>query len=177
MVVRGPRRFPPLILIIHLEYWCWLIEIDFSWSFDQPAPSSGLLFSCSPFSPSTTWHQRKLGEGWLKVRAISLIIEYGTLPNKKKRENVGFFPKSGTSLPLPPFLEPHVCEKFWFSQKCYFLGGIMVSRSGNGWPPPWEKNSHFIPFSLIFLQNEHSGTKNKINLKWSNWSDNTSPLV
>ena len=57
--------------------------------------------------------------------------------------------------PLPPVWEPHVCEEkkwfvglnglfcilgplehFWFSQKCYFLGGIMVSRSGNGLPPP-----------------------------------------
>ena len=43
-------------------------------------------------------------------------------------------------------------------------------------PSPCGKNSHFIPFSLIFfLQNEHSGAQNKIYLKWSNWSDNTSP--
>ena len=27
-------------------------------------------------------------------------------------------------------LGPH--KHFWFSQKCYFLGGIMVNRSGNG---------------------------------------------
>ena len=40
----------------------------------------------------------------------------GSLP-KTKRENVGIFPKSGTSLPLPPFLEPHVCEK----KLCFFL--------------------------------------------------------
>ena len=42
-------------------------------------------------------------------------------------------------------------------------------------PTPWGKNSHFILFSFTFLQNDQSGTQNKINLKWSNWSDNTSP--
>ena len=32
-------------------------------------------------------------------------------------------------------------------------------------PTPCGKNSHFFPFSLICLQNDHSGTQNKINLK------------
>ena len=36
---------------------------------------------------------------------------------------------------------------------------------GMGDPPPQAKNSHSIPFSLIFLQNEHSGSQNKIKLK------------
>ena len=35
----------------------------------------------------------------------------GTSSKKKKRENVGIFPKSGTPPPLPPVWEPHVCEK------------------------------------------------------------------
>ena len=118
--------------------------------------------------------------------------------NKKNQENVGILPKLGTH-PLPPVWEPHVCkekkwfvglnglfcilgplEHFWFSQKCYFLVGIMVDRSGNGWPtpphPPCEKNPT-VPFSLNFLQKKHSVTQNKINLKWSNWSDNTSSLL
>ena len=29
--------------------------------------------------------------------------------------------------------------------------------------------------SFLWLQNEHYGAQNKINLKWSNWSDNTPP--
>ena len=37
--------------------------------------------------------------------------------------------------------------------------------------PSCGKNAHFIPFSKNLLQNEHSGPQNKINLKWSNWSD------
>ena len=50
------------------------------------------------------------------------------------------------------------------------LVGMILNWSD---PPPQAKISHFIPFCLIFLQNEQSGTQNKIYLKWSNWSDNT----
>ena len=42
----------------------------------------------------------------------------GRSPLKKKRENVGIFPKSGTPHPLSPVWECHVCEEknyglFW----------------------------------------------------------------
>ena len=62
---------------------------------------------------------------------------------------------------------------FGLHKNVHFLGGIMV------WPPhyftvflwqwvpsprPHGKNSHFFPFSLTFLQNEHSWTKSKIYL-------------
>ena len=43
-------------------------------------------------------------------------------------------------------------------------------------PPPCGKIPTLSRFLwLFFSQNEHSGTQSKINLKWSNWSDNTSP--
>ena len=94
--------------------------------------------------------------------------QFGNSMFLKRKKNNGLFCIWG---PLGTFL----FFTFFFS---HFFGGIMVDRKGNGWPPPPRReNSHFIPFSLTFLQNEHSGTQNKINLKWSNWSDNTSPLL
>ena len=73
----------------------------------------------------------------------------------------------------------HVCENnIWFILHFRTLGTILVFTKmftfwvvswfvevGMGDPPPQAKNSHFIPFCLIFLQNKHSGTQNKINLK------------
>ena len=46
-----------------------------------------------------------------------------------------------------------------------------------GFSLPSSKKFPLYPVLFDFLQNEHSGTQNKINLKWSNWSDNTSPLL
>ena len=50
-----------LILSVYIDlYWFVLICIDLILIFPRPAPSSGLLFSCSPFSPSTTFRDWKL---------------------------------------------------------------------------------------------------------------------
>ena len=102
----------------------------------------------------------------------------GMLPMPKKtRENVGIFPKSGTPPPSPQFRNPMFLRenKLWFILHFRTLGTFLVftkmftfwvvlwlEEVGMGDPPPLREK---FPFSLNFLQNEHSGTKNKINLK------------
>ena len=127
---------------------------------------------------------------WTQEGQIRRIRE---APPQKKRENVGIFPKWGTPPPLPPVWEWHVCEKkimvyfafqdlrniFGFHKNVHFWVVLWFVEVGTGDPTPPLKRK--IPtlsrFVIFFLQNEHSGTQNKINLKWSNWSDNTSPLL
>ena len=77
-----------------------------------------------------------------------------------------FFPSRGPQ-PLPPVWEPHVCEKKNYGLLCIsgHLGTFLVFTKmftfwvvlwfvevgmGDRPPPPQGKNSHFIPFSLIF---------------------------
>ena len=65
----------------------------------------------------------------------------------------------------------------------YFTFGVVLwfVEVGMGDPDSPTPLKRKIPtlsrFVWFFLQNEHSGTQIKINLKWSNWSDNTSPLL
>ena len=95
---------------------------------------------------------------------------------------MGIFPKSGTPPPLPPVWEPHVCEEeknmvyfafqdlrniFGFQKNVHFWVVLWFVEVGTGDPTPPLKRK--IPtlsrFVIFFLQNEHSGTQNKINLK------------
>ena len=66
---------------------------------------------------------------------------------------------------------------FGFHKNVHFWVVLWFVEVGTGDPTPPLKRK--IPtlsrFVIFFLQNEHSGTQNKINLKWSNWPDNTSP--
>ena len=82
--------------------------------------------------------------------------------------------------PLPPAWEPHVCEgKMWFilhfrtlgtfvgfQKNVHFWVVLWFAEVGTGDPTPPRKRK--IPtlsrFVIFFLQNEHSGTQNKINL-------------
>ena len=101
----------------------------------------------------------------------------GSLP-KTKRENVGIFPKSGTSFPLPPFLEPNVCEKkkLWFILHFRTLGTFLVFTKmftfwvvlwfvevGTGDPPPLKRKiptlSRFVRF---FYRMSTRGPKTKL---------------
>ena len=116
----------------------------------------------------------------------------GTLPKKKNGKRWEFFPSGGPPPPPPCLGMTRLWKKnmvyfafqdlrniFGFHKNVHFWGAIMVCRSGHGWHPhplKW-KIPTLSRFLWFFLQNEHSGTQNKINLKWSNWSDNTSPLL
>ena len=76
-------------------------------------------------------------------------------PPKKKRENVGIFPKWGTPPPLPPVWERHVCEKkLWFILHFRTLGTFLVFTKmftfwvvlwfvevGTGDPPPLKRKN------------------------------------
>ena len=66
---------------------------------------------------------------------------------QKKRENVGIFPKSG----------------FGFHKNVHFLGGLWFVEVGTGDPPLKRKIPTLSRFVRFLLQNEHSGTQNKIN--------------
>ena len=90
---------------------------------------------------------------------------------------MGIFSKSGAP---PPVWEPHVCEKkymvyfafqdlrniFGFHKNVHFWVVVWFVEVGTGDPPPLKRKiptlSRFVRF---FLQNEHSGTQNRINLK------------
>ena len=54
------------------------------------------------------WGILKKTLGILKLKAYH---DLGTLPKKKKRENVGIFPKWGTTPPSPPFGNPMFVKK------------------------------------------------------------------
>ena len=101
---------------------------------------------------------------------------------KKNAKMWEFFPSRGPPPPsLTPVWEPHVCEKkimvyfafqdlrniFGFYKNVHFWVVLWFVEVGTGDPTPPLKRK--IPtlsrFVIFFLQNEHSGTQNKINLK------------
>ena len=126
----------------------------------------------------------------MRMRMLNCLW-LGTSSTKKKTGKCGNFSKTRTPPPPPSLgmpclwrkklwviLEFRTLETFLFFTKMFtFWVVLWLVEVGMDDPPPTPcgKNSHFFPFSLICLQNDHSGTQNKINLKWSNWSDNTSP--
>ena len=87
-------------------------------------------------------------------------------PQKKKRENVGIFPKWGTPPPSPLFGNDTFVKKkimvyfafqdlrniFGFQKNVHFWVVLWFVEVGSGDPPPPQaKNSHFIPFCYIFF--------------------------
>ena len=94
---------------------------------------------------------------------------------QKKTGKCGNFSQVGDP-PLPPVWEPHVCEKknmvyfafldlrniFGFHKNVHFLGGIMVCRSGNGWPPLKRKISTLSRFVWFFYRMSTRGPKTKL---------------
>ena len=141
--------------------------------------------------PQRDWLKRGLMQKcWRREDATHNCFLKGTSATKTNGKMWEFFPSRGPPLPV---WEPHVCEKknmvyfafqdlrniFGFQKNVHFWVVLWFVEVGTGDPTPPRKRK--IPtlsrFVIFFLQNEHSGTQNKINLKWSNWSDNTSPLL
>ena len=79
----------------------------------------------------------------------------------EKWENVRFF----SQMDEPPIYEPRVHN---FSTFCVEIGVLWRYR----WTSThlWEKIPTWSRFPLLFRK-EHPGIQNKINFKWSNWSD------
>ena len=74
-----------------------------------------------------------------------------------------FFPSRGSPSLSPHFWNPMFVRNFGFHENVNFWVVLWLVEVGmDDPPPPCGKNSHFIPFSLFFLQNELSGTQNKI---------------
>ena len=110
---------------------------------------------------------------------LTIVFLKGRLQQTKNGKMWEFFPSRGP--PLHPVWEPHVCEKkymvyfafqdlrniFGFQKNVHFWVVLWFVEVGTGDPTPPLKRK--IPtlsrFVIFFLQNEHSGTQNKINLK------------